>query len=516
MSPRLRPLRLPALVAERKKLEDSLSDADSETIHDFDMDMCSNVVSPVTPTFMRGHLRYASSTSSFEIATPASSEPPSSPAQVTGKRGSYILPDVQEEPYEHHRDSFDDLDALENGEFEDLYSCLCDEPCIHQDNGARSSSGVYSRGDSAYEYGFFSDSDLSMTLRSSRKPRSGAESPLSGITQRIGSKFTGITSWRKRGASVTQSPVSEYGFDQRSMASRADSRSSSVSASVRYLPDRRGEPALPPTPALSFYESSDSIALPVADKLEKVLSIDAADIERDRALATTPLLPPFMNEMSTGANTAQASPLASPKVASSPVLEPVSPLVMSPPLSSRPSVSSFHRMTLSGELPGMPEEDETWCNLLGHANYTILPLPYKPSLLNLDTLYQLRADWATARCNYTKHLARTGEHYGLTSKTYSLTEQKWAETQAQWRRYHDQVAAFIVASGAADSLPKFDEDTTTAVPHMDTEGKFPERGDEDIVGPMIREACMVVPGDSMDRRNANFWRTLAGRVGLRK
>lgn len=164
----------------------------------------------------------------------------------------------------------------------------------------------------------------------------------------------------------------------------------------------------------------------------------------------------------------------------------------------------------------MPEEDETWCNLLGHANYTILPLPYKPSLLNLDTLYQLRADWATARCNYTKHLARTGEHYGLTSKTYSLTEQKWAETQAQWRRYHDQVAAFIVASGAADSLPKFDEDTTTAVPHMDTEGKFPERGDEDIVGPMIREACMVVPGDSMDRRNANFWRTLAGRVGLRK
>lgn len=125
MSPRLRPLRLPALVAERKKLEDSLSDADSETIHDFDMDMCSNVVSPVTPTFMRGHLRYASSTSSFEIATPASSEPPSSPAQVTGKRGSYILPDVQEEPYEHHRDSFDDLDALENGEFEDLYSCLC-------------------------------------------------------------------------------------------------------------------------------------------------------------------------------------------------------------------------------------------------------------------------------------------------------------------------------------------------------------------------------------------------------
>lgn len=516
MSPRLRPLRLPALVAERKKLEESQYDMDSETIHDFDMDSYSNVMSPVTPTFVRGHLRYSSSMSSFELSTPASSEPPSSPAQVSGKAGSHILPDVEEEPFEYHqRDSFDDLDALENGEFEDLYSCLCDEPCIHTDSGARSSAGFYSRGDGGFDYGFLSDNDLNMTLRS-RKPRSGAESPLSGITSRIGSKFTGITQWRKRGTSVTQSPVSEYGFDSRSVLSRADtSRSSSISASVRYYPERSGEPALPPTPALSFYESSDNIALPAPNELEKALNINPADIERDRALSTTPLLPPFMNDVSTGVSTAQASPLASPKVASSPVMEPISPLVMSPPLSSRPSVSSFHRLTLSGELPGMPEEDETWCNLLGHANYTILPLPYKPSTVNLETYGQLRADWSTARCNYTKHLARTGEHYGLTSKTYSLTEQKWAETQAQWRRNHDQVADLIIRSGAAISLPKFDDDVALAVPHMDTEGKFPERGDEDIVGPMVREACMY-PGDAMDKKNANFWRNLAGRVGLRK
>lgn len=397
-----------------------------------------------------------------------------------------------------------------------------DEPCLHRDNYMmQSTTDFYSHTDGVgYDYGFLSDNDLNMTLRSSRKPRSsGSEFPFNGITQRIGSRFTGITKWRtSRQASITQSPVSDFGFEQRPTASRApSSRSSSLSATGRYRLDRANEPPLPPTPALSFYESNDSLALSASAEFDQTSVIDPLEIERERAMAATPLLPPFMYDSMSNPTTAQPSPLESPKIAAPEIMEPVSSPAMSPPLSTKPSISSFHRITLSGELPGMSEEDETWCNLLGHANYTILPLPYKPEVVNLESLCQLRTDWDTARINYTKHLARTGEHYGLTSKTYALTEAKWAETKSLWRRHHDEVASIIVISGAADSVPKFEEDVLTAVPLMDTEGKFPERGDEDIVGPMVREATMLVPAEHADRKNTtSFWRALAGRVGLRK
>jgi hypothetical protein len=383
----------------------------------------------------------------------------------------------------------------------------------------QSTSEFYSHtGSVGYNYEFHSESDLNMTLRSSRKPRSGADFPFNGITQRIGSKFTGITKWRtSRQGSVTQSPVSDFGFDQRPTLSRApSSRSSSLSATGRHRLDRANEPPLPPTPALSFYESNDSLALSSSVDMEQTSLVDPLEIERERAMATTPLLPPFMYDSMSSPATAQPSPLESPKIAAPFALDSQPSPIMSPPLSTKPSVSSFHRITMSGELPGMPEEDETWCNLLGHANYTILPLPYKPNDFNLESLRQLRSDWDAARINYTKHLARTGEHYGLTSKTYALTEAKWTETKDLWRRYHDQVAHYIVASGAADDVPKFEEDVVTAVPLMDTEGKFPERGDEDIVGPMVREASMLVPSELADKKNNSFWRTLAGRVGLRR
>ncbi|KAI1869546.1 hypothetical protein JX265_006636 [Neoarthrinium moseri] len=522
MSPKLRPLQLPLLVEQRRKLEEAQCETDVDAVRtSFGMESSvSDATSPVTPTFSaRGHLRYSSSTSSFELSTPASSEGPSSPTQASHKSGKRILPDVEEEPFEP-QDSEDDFDSLDHGEFDDLYDCLCAEACFHREHEmVRSASEFYSHGrDGAYDMGFLSDGDLNLTLRSSRKPRGGVEFPLAGLTQRIGSKFTGITKRsRSRQASITQSPVSDFGFDRGLPSSRAaSSRSSSISASGRFRLDRTNEPPLPPTPALSFYESSDSIVLPAPIDVEAANNLDAAAIERERAMSTTPLLPPFMNDTSVSLVTAQPSPLESPTIAASAMPEPVSPLVMSPPLSTKHSVSSFHRIAMSGELPGMQEEDETWSNLLGHANFTIQPLPYKIEVVNLAALRQLRADWDIARVNYTKHLARTGEHYGVTSKTYALTEAKWAETKAIWRKNHDEAANVIVGSGAADSVAKFDEDVLTAVPQMDTEGKFPERGDEDIVGPMVREITMLVPGEAMDRKNSSFWRNLAGRVGLRK
>ncbi|KAJ8124370.1 hypothetical protein O1611_g9270 [Lasiodiplodia mahajangana] len=170
---------------------------------------------------------------------------------------------------------------------------------------------------------------------------------------------------------------------------------------------------------------------------------------------------------------------------------------------------------MPGEVPPIPEQD-AWSDRLGHANFTIIPVPYKPAVATVSSLHELRADWEAARVNYTKHLVRTGEHYSLTSKTYELTEQKWAEVDGTWRRNLEEVMAVISARGEAIDFDKFDENIITTVPIMDGEGKFPERGDEDIVGPMVREATMTSPTGSERRRRPSFWRNLTDRVGLRK
>lgn len=236
------------------------------------------------------------------------------------------------------------------------------------------------------------------------------------------------------------------------------------------------------------------------------------EIERERSQATTPLLPPSLNSGSTGSLTAAPSPLESPAIAPA---EPPSPLILSPPLSSKPSNSSFHRIALSAELPHIPAPD-AWSDRLGHANFTIEPQPYVPTVWSLDSLRQLKADWDMARVNYTKHLARTGEHYGTTSKTYAMTEAKWAEVDSIWRAQLDALAEAVIEDGAVGDLSNYDRAILTTLPRMDAEGKFPDRGDEDIVGPMVREEAMIQSPDMLDRRGASFWRNLAGRVGLKK
>lgn len=253
--------------------------------------------------------------------------------------------------------------------------------------------------------------------------------------------------------------------------------------------------------------------MPAPIDIEKANEIGPM-IERERALATTPLLPPLMTDLMALPTTTQSSPLESPTVASPSTLGHQSPLVGPQPLSTKPSISSFHRSALSAELSHIPAPD-AWSDRLGHANFTILPQPYRPETLDLASLRQLRTDWDAARVNYTKHLVRTGEHYGMTSKTYALTEAKWAETDSAWRAHHGEIAEAVVASGAAASYGKLEEGVLTTVPRMDTEGKFPERGDEDIVGPMVREATMSNPADGTERKSPGFWRHLAGRVGLK-
>ncbi|KAI2610756.1 uncharacterized protein GGS25DRAFT_162951 [Hypoxylon fragiforme] len=523
MSPSLRPLQLPLLVEERRRKEEEEAaqrEAEVDVPYNFYTtdSYSSDTTSPVTPTFSaRGHLRCSSSMSSFDLTTVVSSDSTSSPTQTAQNSGKRVLPDVEEEPIEYDDDSDSDYDDASDSE---LYQCLCDEPCIHRDTDLmQSTSNFYTRKSADYDLGFFSDGDFSFSLRS-RKRKDGSESSFAGFSHRIGSRFPSLSKWKSsKPSSIISSPVSEYGFDQRPiLSSRApSSRSSSVSAAPsRKRQDRSNDPAVPPTPALSRFGSSDSfMQLGGGFDIKKANDI-LSSIERDRRSAITPLLPPIMAS-STEQILAQQSGLESPTIASQfcPIDDEIySSGMLSPPLSTRPSSSSLRHMPGSVELPQLPAPD-AWSDRLGHANYTIVPKPYKPETSDLDSLRQFRGDWEIARVNYTKHLARTGEHYGQTSKTYALTEAKWAETQRTWRNLHDEIAEAVVASGEATTCEKFDEGVLTTVPKMYAEGKFPERGDEDIVGPMVREATMMSM-DSVDRKGSGFWRHLAGKVGLRK
>ncbi|KAI2465786.1 hypothetical protein F4781DRAFT_377449 [Annulohypoxylon bovei var. microspora] len=524
MSPRLRPLQLPLLVEERRKREEEEAaqrEAEVDVPYNFYTtdSYSSDATSPATPTFSaRGHLRCSSSTSSFDLTTVASSDSSSSPTQTAQGSGKRALPDVEEEPIECG-DEFEDSDT-DYDDASELYHCLCDEPCIHRDTDlVQSASNFYtdSRG-ADYDAGFFSDGEFSFSLRSSlKRRRDGSESPFAGLSQRLGSRFPSFTKWKSSKPSSISSPVSDYGFEQPFLSRAPSSRSSSVSASGRRRQDRQSEPPAPLTPALSRNGSSDRMPLDATADARRATELLFA-IQHERRQAATPLLPPMTASPSAEHILSQPSPLESPSVACAPSLfeeEIYSTGMISPPLSAKASSSSSLRLVPgSVELPQLPAPD-AWSDRLGHANYTIVPKPYVPETADLRSLRLLRSDWEAARVNYTKHLARTGEHYGQTSKTYALTEAKWSETQRDWRDFHDETAEKVVASGEATACEKFDGGMLTTVPRMDAEGKFPERGDEDIVGPMVREATMMSL-DGADRKGPGFWRNLAGKVGLRK
>lgn len=148
MPTELRPFHLPLLVEKRKREEEQNDDDHHHhDHHDHDqdrdrdnqdnnccnynehahtcytVDSSSDATSPVTPTFSaRGHLRCSSSTSSFDLTTPVTSESPSSPPRaVPQPPGKRVLPDVEEEPFECV-----DLDDAEDDTSDhfDLYDCL--------------------------------------------------------------------------------------------------------------------------------------------------------------------------------------------------------------------------------------------------------------------------------------------------------------------------------------------------------------------------------------------------------
>jgi hypothetical protein len=533
----------------------------------------SDVASPLTPTFSpaKGHFRMSSSTSSLDLP-PQLNESPISPTQSTHtKPPMRSLPDVQEEPLEpehntHDEDNTDRISLAPSDQFS-LYDCLCDDPYETRNSSEdiMFDGNIVGDYDIDYDMGFLSDGDMPMDERS-RKKRSGSESPFAGLTSRIGARFPNMSLWKQNGrrGNPMMSPSTELSLESVVLSGGPSSRSSSMSAPSRPGQDRMLENTGLPTPAVSYYGSTESINLPAPIDIEKAQAlVEQSDLERERGMATTPLLPPLMTSPLCGPP--PESPLQSPTIAPpSSTTEVPSPVPSAsqfprPSLSTRPSVSSFRFGSNSPELPlplpSILQEYDEWSDSLGHANFTITPQPYQPETVNIETLQQLRKDWDTARCNYTKHLVRTGENYGETSKIYGLTEAKWAEIEKRWRATHDGLMAQIVeATSSAPSSTsgsrsrsrgrgraransggstlgrppplddvfadmqwkRLEDGLPSAIPRLvDADGKFPARGDEDIVGPMQRDEVMLRT-HSEERKGARFWKNLAGKVGLRK
>jgi hypothetical protein len=568
----LKPLLLPQLVEERRKRESSVLDSSrnnsQSSMHDSSM---SDVLSvPATPTFStKGHARMSSSISSMDMSMSSPRlDSPNSPTFSAVKNGKRALPDVAEEPLERE----EEFDMF--GEVHDAYDWSCKlmsrwrgseriankrqggrNNCSHYESTEQNSLPLSSAPDYSYDLsdGFVSDGPIDGT--SSPKKRRTAETPLSLLANRISTRFPTLArKWRSRKSSNPPLPPLDL-HNESPLPVGSSSRSSSLSGPAHQTTQQQ----MPPTPDRSDFAGHEEPLRYSFDENDEQREDSA---EERQKLATTPLLPPMMMAGVNNDDIPIQSPLQSPSVAdpmsepgtnfnsgiNTPIAGALTPSLRgmpSPPLSTKPSVSSIRRVTplhhvalssmsasvsasaaastvhlpapllpapalAPSDIPSFPpttaptHEDDRWASLLGHANFTISPAPYLPTTFDVQSCRQLKAEWEKARAEYMKHLVRTGEHYGVTSRTYALTEEKWSEIEKEWRANNEVCVnrtAELGMSGDAFSTLKLHtlgeaRTPNGVVTHINTnmpdltqavaEGKFPERGDEDIVGPMER------------------------------
>ncbi|KAI9793510.1 MAG: hypothetical protein M1816_007942 [Peltula sp. TS41687] len=510
----LQPLLLPQLVEARRSQE--LKDADMDFLDRTSSfptrnSSVSELSLPATPTFsLRGHSRYASSISSVDAASPTlkgnapgSSSPENLEDSYVGKRS---LPDVKEESLERDEeyDMLDDRDQLEiHHHLERCTTVL-----------TRRSVVSASTFDNEFKYdladGFVSENES--PCEPMVKRRRAGDSALASVATRLGTRFPSFARrWKGRKIS-TGLVLNEVGAVEpvRTKSSRASSLTSSIGKSYSGRDAAAAAATSPVDVTFEVHEESPCpvIVDPEPTEVSKQVAIN------DERHPTTPLLPPLMIPDSPNPlrGSPLQSPLQSPTVAESPeasctLTTPVenkgpAPVIglPSPPLSTRPSLSSLQRhragsLVPANEIPGiqLAEPEDVWSSRLGHANFDIHPEPYMPEAFDAESYEQIRANWERARCNYLKHLARIGEHWGITSKTYRLTTEKWAEIDARWKTNHDRTLAVAGEQGALNlsfrqrhaeppmvvmKLPSLSD------PH--SHGKFPKLGDGDIVGPMIK------------------------------
>ncbi|CAI7639575.1 unnamed protein product [Penicillium pancosmium] len=458
---------------------DSLDAPDSPMLTSPLSPLSLNTSAPASPAISlfsaagHGHNRVSSSVSSLVSSTGLGNSMDSpSRSHLTG---------VKEE--ECSRDSLDD------GYFQH-FDCNMSNPADE----------TYFPMDSQDSYDL-TDSGVGMDLQLREKRTSDTPS-MKGVS-RIGSHISTMsTRWKSKRASG--SPERDAYPDD--LRSRANSAASSAFASPVVSPISRID-SIPPSPARTIFEErlSESGARPI--DIVHANSNGLSEDDNDTQQATTPLLPPFMGDDPTSIVASRVqSPLQSPSVAD------VSDCslrcsvtsnfriagmgVPSPPLSSKPSVASISRprastlRTVSGDASPAPftlsSPSDEWANKLGHANFTIVPEPYVPETRGIESFHQLRADWDMARCNFAKHLVRTGEHYGVTSNIYKLTISKWDSINLAWKSEHETFLADLDAEDrvALTLTQNPSPAESVRIPRLHDNDKFPEMGDEDIVGPM--------------------------------
>ncbi|EEP77070.1 predicted protein [Uncinocarpus reesii 1704] len=451
--------------------------------------------SPVASLFSAKHNRFPSSVSSLAsspgIGVPADQCPPT------------ILEGVQEE---------EPLDPD--------YSIVDEDNYFPDFNDIHADDQVDGSGRASFEQNYDLSDELAGVTRSPKKRRPDSNS-LRGIS-RISSRISSISSrWKQRQVSDTAAALEKY---DESLRSRANSATSALATPLASSFSAR-QSQISNSPARTILEESLQEAGIAPLDIEKANR--EATIEREPQ-ATTPLLPPVMIDLPNAENEELIhSPLQSPTVAEttnsiiadSPIEIQRANGLLSPPLSTQPSLTSISRQIASSRPYGaeispitMLNTEDEWSCKLGHANFTIHPKPYIPEFCTLDAFEEHRSNWNLARCNYAKHLVRTGEHYGVTSNIYRFTEEKWDFTDSQWRVNHNIVLANLTDhNGNPLSLSKSNAHPGESVkmpPFLD-KSKFPDLGDEDIVGPMsVAPAQPQLSTQSKSHRKRSFFKFL--------
>ena len=305
----------------------------------------------------------------------------------------------------------------------------------------------------------------------------------------IGSRISAISSrWKSRSSSVGHDEDNPFAFDPRS---RANSSSSALASQVTSS-TTRVDASIPPTPERTI--SEELISEPGAQPID-ITRPNSENNDDIVPKATTPLLPPLVEDDLTRAVASKVqSPLQSPSVASvteeflgTSVTELRLHGLPSPPLSTKPSIASFSRpaactvRSTSGEASPFTLSDpkDQWANRLGHANFTIQPEPYVPESCDVESFRQFRGQWDLARCNFAKHLVRTGEHYGVTSNIYKLTEAKWESINREWIHHHEWMLSELDPNESAclsQTRSHLNPCEQLKLPRLHDNDKFPELG----------------------------------------
>jgi hypothetical protein len=362
------------------------------------------------------------------------------------------------------------------------------------------------RTSTSIEYHEYDLSDHLARVPNSPEKRKAENTPFRGIT-RISTRLSSMSSkWKQKQLSDTAAALERY---DESLRSRANSATSTLVSPAVSSISRRQSINSPSSARTAFEERLNEAGVAPLD-IDKANKLSGPEPERH---ATTPLLPPMMVDLpNPDGDMALNSPLQSPTIAhtsmattnSSPASTSMAlnkiGVLPTPPISAQPSLSSISRhqgpprpANADVMLPSpvsMDAPTDEWSHKLGHANFTIVPEPYIPAICNGETLKEHRASWETARCNLAKHLVRTGEHYGVTSNIYKVTEEKCEAINNQWRKTHNHVASNLADRHRHDNTsilsgPLHLRDVQTIkIPRLHDKEKFPDLGDEDIVGPM--------------------------------